>query len=271
MVAKFERGQSIWLASRAGLVDEEMELAWAQKFISNRPDLAWVLGRYAGTVPNNNKQYLTVDDLAIGHATIKHVPMNLLHSPRDIVGTFVAADMIYPEEVAEDQPEYAFCEALGAMWKNYFPEIHQELKRFHDEGVLAFSMEAKPETITCFGGQGCGETFPYQGPQSPEYCGHLNDRASIRKLNNPLFTGGALIFPPARPGWTPANVKELSNLVEKHVMEHEAAVNNLSEEISEDEELEQMMALVLKQAGDEASRHPEKMKKKKKKRGKDKK
>jgi len=75
------------------------------------------------------------------------------------------------------------------------------------------------ESVTCAGPNGCGQEFDYAGPMSETYCDHILSRESSRQLNKPLFLGGALIYPPDRPGWKNASVNELSQLIsdeEKH-------------------------------------------------------
>jgi len=232
MTVVAEGQHSIFLADRAVLLDPGRELAWAENFVFDNPAYGWVLGKFVEADRENaNRQFWSLGDLEFGKPTIKHAPMNMLHVPNQVVGTFVEAEMLYPKDtsaasanVGSEAPSQSpFIEALGAMWRFYFPRQYRAVQVAHDEGSLFFSMECVSETITCSGEGGCGGEFAYEGVSSPTYCSHLNQRQSRRQMNKPLFTGGALIIPPKTPAWKDARISELGTLVKEHQAECEAA------------------------------------------------
>lgn len=223
---------SYFFGSKAYLIDEERDTAseWASKHIVQNPAIKWVLGRYVeADNPNNNNQMWALEDLRMAQPSIQHAPMNIVHQPRNIVGAFVATEMLYPmSDSADGSPQNPYVEALGAFWKYYFPEEMQVVQRAHDEGQLFFSMECVAETVTFISPEGAMETFPYKGPMDESYGDWGKDRENVRQLNKPHFTAGALIIPPVKPGWSKAEIKELSKYVEEH--------SEMAQEIYEDVE-----------------------------------
>lgn len=224
----------------ARLVEEGRELAWAETHVQKAPDLKWILGSYvqASTEesqrPNANGHVFPYEDLKTSIKGIPHRPLNLLHAPGRRVGVFTAAEFVYPEGTEQAvSPEPPIIEALAAYWSYYEPELLASLEMAHSEGALFFSMEAVPKQITCKGkGEyaGCNETFNYRGRNDPSYCDHLNLPSSRKILHKPMFTAGALIIPPSKPGWANANVKEISQFVETHLAEAELAYDQIAEE-----------------------------------------
>jgi hypothetical protein len=204
-----ENENTFTLTSQAILIEDSRDVAssWASKHITSNPAFKWVLGKYVeADNANSNGQYWTLKDLQLNGPTISHTPMNIGHQAQRIVGSFVASDLIYPE-FANSNP---YIEALGVMWKYYFPESVRQVEAAFEQGSLFLSMECLGETVTCGGPDGCGETFPYQGPMSNSYCTHIQERASYRQLNNPIFVGGALVVPPFSPGWKGAEVTDVA-------------------------------------------------------------
>lgn len=211
-----EGPRSVHVASAASLVEEGRELAWAEKHVIHNPAFAWVLGKYVGTnTPNDNGHIFDADDLRVTKDSLVHAPMNMLHVPHKIMGVFVANELVYPVESAATE-SYPDLEALAAFWKYYFQNDFALVKKAHEEGTLAWSMEAVPQTVTC-AQEECGNTYPYDGRTSPTYCAHLQQPQARKKLNKPHFTAGALVVPPARPAWKGANVTELSSLIKNSV------------------------------------------------------
>lgn len=233
MTTVIEGDKSFFLASGARLLDEDKETAWAEKIIAPNPGIRWVLGKFVeANKPNLNRQYWDLDHLRMAQPTIAHAPMNMLHHAHNIVGTFVATEMLYPmageeEEAAKEAAAYEhenpYIEALGAFWKWLFPNELKVVEAAHNCGSLFFSMECIAKTITCAGNDGCGKEYAYAGPASESYCEHLNTAQGIKQLNHPIFVGGALIFPPERPGWPGAEIKDLSSLVKEHQLAAERA------------------------------------------------
>lgn len=241
MTVVVEGKNSFFLGTSAILVPDDREVAsnWASKHIRNNPAIKWVLGRYAeADNPNRNKQYWSLDQLRMAAPTIANGPMNMLHRPRNVVGTLVAAEMIYPaygenEEVEAASVQNPYIEALGAFWKYYFPQEYAVVEMAFNEGSLYYSMECVGDAITCAGEDGCGEKFPFMGAKSETYCEHLNHNISIKEIDKPHFLGGALIVPPERPGWAKADVRELSSLIKAHQDEAEKVYNSVRDEFQD--------------------------------------
>jgi hypothetical protein len=220
--------KSVHIAASAWLVEENRELAWAEKHVVRNPAYAWVLGKYVGTnKANDNGHIFDAEELSAVKGSLVHAPMNMLHRPQAIMGVYVANEVVYPidaansatvaagHEAGETEP---FLEALAAFWKYYFPEEYSLVEKAHAEGTLAWSMECVPETVTCAGDHpDCGKTFAYAGRQSETYCAHLNEPAAPKRMGKPHFTAGALVVPPARPAWRNASVTELDSLVRREL------------------------------------------------------
>jgi hypothetical protein len=207
-----ENNHSFFFSTQASLVDTDRDMAsqWASAHIVSNPAIKWITGKYVeADNANSNGQYWSLEDLRLSQATILHSPMNISHRANNIVGTFVASEMMYPAQ-GEANP---YIETLGAYWKYYFPDELQYIEDAFAEGSLYQSMECVAESVTCAGPLGCGETFAYTGPMAQNYCEHIKERSSYRQLNNPHFLAGALIYPPDRPGWNQASVKDLSKYV----------------------------------------------------------
>lgn len=233
MTVLVEGKNSFFLTSRAVVVQDDRELAWAEKYVLPNPAHKWVLGKFVeADQANNNRQFWTLDNLRMARPTITHAPMNLLHRSNHIVGAFVATDLIYPTQ--ENSSVYnPYIEALGVAWKYYFPREMELIQEAHDSGQLFYSMECVAESITCAGEFGCGEEFPYVGPVAAAYCDHINQGPGIKQLNKAHFTGGALIVPPTQPGWTNAHITDVADLSRQYAEVAEKAYEGFHEEASD--------------------------------------
>jgi hypothetical protein len=205
----------------ASIVENDREMAWAQPFVHHQPDLTHILGNFVqAETPNSNGHIVTTADLKEAMKSIPAKPLNINHVAGRRVGTYLAAEMVYPTgETAAGEPEPPIVEALAAYWSYYEPEALPAIKMAHKEGHLFQSMEAVPESITCKGKgdfPGCDKTYVYKGRQDNSYCSHLNEVASRKVLHKPHYTAGALIVPPVKPGWKSATVKEISLLMEEN-------------------------------------------------------
>lgn len=206
------------LFDRAVLVPDDRDIAdhWAKSVINDNPAYRWVIGKYVeADNPNQNNQMWTFDGLNDKAETVLHAPMNMLHRSNHIVGAFVGVDMMYPTtETAEDGLR-PFIEAAGAFWQYYFPNELAVITQAHNEGSLFFSMECVSETLTIIRPDGASQEFPYMGPAAEPY-GEWGAKENVRRFNNPHFLGGALVVPPAKPGWKGAEVKELANMISQN-------------------------------------------------------
>ncbi len=273
MTILIESENSFIISAHAHLISNEREVAsnWASKHIKPNPAIKWILGNYVeADKANFNKQFWTYADLRMAQPTVEHAPLNILHRPKHIVGAFTATEMIYPVNENAEAGENPYIEALAAFWTAYFPDELAIVEMAHNQGSLFFSMECVSETITCAGDAGCGSEFAFKGPKHESYCSHLNENASIKQLNKPHFLAGALIFPPAAPGWGGASVNEISNLLAKYeeqVPDIYKAIKAEAEHLSE-LEIEEVVIEHLASAEETLPRDEEKMKKMMQKKGK---
>jgi len=226
-----EGKHSIWLAGPARFIEQDKDMAWAERSVRPNPTFKWVLGRYVeADRANSNGQFWTQQSLRESMWTIQDSPLNIAHYPKRIVGHYVDAELMHPtgETATEEHP---FVEALGVLYKHYFPEETDILERAHAEGQLYFSMECVAKSVTCGGENGCGKEFAYEGPQSASYCEHINERASYRQFNNPLFLAGALLVPPMVPGWKDAHISDMGAVMKQFADQMEAAYDGASADL----------------------------------------
>jgi len=211
-------GKLLLITGDVHLYTEDRDVAskWASKYIHKNPALAWIIGRYAeADQANSNKQMWSLADVQATHGLIQNSPLNILHRPHHIVGSFVGTEVVYPTvDGAGDDSGHPYIEALAAFWKYYFPQELKVVEAAYNAGQLAYSMECVAEAVSCDGPDGCGVEFTYAGPQSKTYCAHLNDGISDKKMKNPLWLGGALIMPPSQPGWKDAKVSDMAHDIE---------------------------------------------------------
>lgn len=226
--------RSVLLGAKAMLVEDDRDVAssWAHEHMTFNEAIKWVIAKYVeADRANYNNQYWRLEDLQMKKPTVVHSPMNMNHEAHHIVGTWTAAELIYPtrEHSDHDQTTNPYIEVVGAFWRFYFPG---ELARIEDafrSGSLHVSMECVSETVTCIGEGGCGRSFAYSGPRSASYCEHLLN-GGVKQLDNPHFLGGALIVPPSKPGWGGAAVKELSRLMTVYAETAESIYDAVAEE-----------------------------------------
>lgn len=218
----------IYMGARARLIEEEREIAedWAAQHIRVNPAYGWVLGRFVEAErANSNNQFFTLDGLQFGNPTIANAPMNVNHSARNIVGAFVASELIYPESA----DEHPFIESLGVFWRYYFPEEYQQVKAAQDKGHLFYSMECVPRAVSTVGGTDDSVEYAYEGRTSPNYPTELNDRSVPMNLIDPIYVGGALIIPPVNPGWKNADTQVIAGYMKDCWVEAEAAYEQISD------------------------------------------
>lgn len=208
-----EQANSVVIASRAWLVEDpdEIEMAWAEELVRDNKLYAWLLGKYVGAnEPNANGHIFDAGELVTAVDSLAYAPLNMLHRPHSIMGTYAGARLIHPTEgaAADLDGVNPFVKSLAAFWRYYFQKDYRAIQRAHKEGTLAQSMECLPESVTCMNSV-CGQTFAYAGRHDDSYCAHLNTATPPRRLNLPHFSGGGIILPPARPAWRAARITEL--------------------------------------------------------------
>lgn len=217
-VIAHEGEQSFYFGARATLLsdhDHETASEWAGQHIKKNPAYSWVLGAFVEAErPNNNKQYFSTAGLQMGRPSLLHAPMNINHQSNRVVGTFVAAELLYPKDAESATDAHTQIESLAAMWRYYYPDAYEMIKAAHGEGSLFFSMECVPRAIASVGGTNDSIEYKYEGRTSPNYPQEINERAVDGiHLIDPHFVGGACVIPPERPGWSRAEVKQVSSLM----------------------------------------------------------
>jgi hypothetical protein len=188
---------------------QQSHLTWAEDSVTDNDAIGWIMANYIeADKPNANRHMWTFEDLLEAQHTIKYSPMNVLHNAKNIVGVWVDQNMIYPVADAGGI-EHPYIEVLGAFWLGLNPDLAQLVQKYYSEGSLFVSMECIAETITISADER-QETYAYKGPTHESYGDIQNIPGAISQLNKPTFIGGALIFPPANPGWRGANVTALA-------------------------------------------------------------
>jgi hypothetical protein len=231
---------------RASLVDEDGNgglKAWAERHVRRDPDIRWIQGNYVeADAPNSNGHIFPLAELLAAQHTLAGKALNMLHAPQYIVGAFAGAQLVdstgnewkgngtiassylRAESVTSGmqlitQPVSAastttnvvmanpYVEAVAGLWHSRFPDEYFEIERAHKEGSLFFSMEAIPERVSC---PSCQVEAAFTGFESDEYCDHMQGATGPKILHKPIFSGGAIILPPVRPGWNRADIRTIA-------------------------------------------------------------
>jgi hypothetical protein len=169
--------------------------------------MLWMSGRFVGAeVPNRNGALWSAGDLQMSTASVVNGPLNWLHESRHVIGTLAKADYVGAAQQADangfSQPHI---NATAAIWRWIYPDEAYVVQQASDFGQLWYSMECISRDVTCAGPSGCGNTTSYEQYMAGAACEHVKERASVRQFVKPVFLGGAVIVPPARPGWAEAD------------------------------------------------------------------
>lgn len=224
-----------FLASGAAAVigDDGHQLkAWAERYVRDDPDIRWLLGNYVeADQANDNGHIFPAEDLRAAQHTLAGKPLNMMHREHYIVGYFAGAQLVDTdgEELTAAVPdEHPRVEALAGIWHTRFPEEMFNIRQAHKEGALFFSMETVPEEVSC---PTCMHRAAFAGFESETYCEHMQGATAPKRLHRPHFAGGAIIIPPVRPGWSRADVKAISKVIEENYqMESEALMAQIENE-----------------------------------------
>jgi hypothetical protein len=184
---------------------------WSEA-LSPNPGMLWMQGRFVGAEEaNRNGALWSTGDLEFGEATVVHGPLNWLHEARHIIGTIADARLVKPEAGPEQAAESVqpHIVAASAVWKWIYPDEAWVIEQADDTGMLWYSMECIASEVECAGENGCGNITSYADYLMEKACMHVRERSSTRRLINPTFLGGAVIVPPARPGWADADARML--------------------------------------------------------------
>lgn len=217
-------GQAFVLGEDNGTVK-----AWAERFVRKDPDVRWLLGNYVeANKPNLNGHSFPLADLAPNVNTVTSKALNMLHREQHCVGAYAAAQLLLPDgtevttaaavaDIPTDVDPYV--ESLAAFWHRRFPDEFFDVKAAHAEGTLYYSMEAVPAEVSC---PTCEDRKVFAGLESDTYCEHMNHVTGPKRLHDPVFVGGAVIIPPARPGWSHADMKTISQVISRDEAQAEA-------------------------------------------------
>jgi hypothetical protein len=210
-----ERNGKAYVTARAQIVSDPEELAREYAFAMSEeklnPAFLWISGRYVqGEKANRNGQFWTTSDLKNSEYSIKYTPLNVLHES-EAVGVFVETKLVHREAAAGESELLPEIQALSALWAHNYPQIADAARAAHEKGQLWYSMECVGEAKQCLT---CNRTFEWS---AATFCEHMESSAtSPRRLINPLFQGGALIFPPTKPGWDEAEIEEVANATNEY-------------------------------------------------------
>lgn len=202
----------IYMSARAYIINDKEQLPramaaeWEHKQMND--SFLWIAGRYVqANQANKNNDYWSYDDIVVGEQSIRYTPLNVLHKWDRPVGTFVETKIVHRQAASDEAEILPEVQALAVLWAANFPSIAQAAKDAHEAGRLWYSLECTAETIQCMG---CEKTFPTRAAAS-ELCEHLVGKTAARRWINPTFLGGALIFPPANPGWKDADITSVAS------------------------------------------------------------
>jgi len=226
-----ERNNRLFLANTARVVRAASDVTedfaaaadWEFDTKSGSPFIKWIAGDFVeADNPNQNKQFWTKDDLAMGEYSIKYAPLNMLHKQRQPVGFFASTRTI---DLSQDKASTgtAKIEALSGLWSHIFPFESAVVDQADEAGSLFYSMEVRGTHVHCAGENGCDKQFEYMKPE--DHCSHIKERTSIRHIVNPTFRGGALIIPPVKPGWASAH----ANVYEQAIRDEASRYAELTE------------------------------------------
>lgn len=235
-----EGDEGVFLTAPATILETDRQAAWEKASAAN-PHFVYLQGRFVeGDTPNRNSGFWTTGDLELAQATVANGPLNWLHDEKHIIGTLTDSRMVY-REAADSVGNHL--QAMSAIWKFIYPQETDVIEKASVSNTLWYSMECVSETVTCIdspGKPGCGETFAYKAlmREPAKVCGHLREKSSIKRFNQPTFLGGAVIIPPVRPGWAKADASVMRQAAE--VAEH----SNLDTALDR-ADAEQMVAMVI--------------------------
>lgn len=195
--------------------------AWAERHVTVDPNIRWLLGNFVeADRANQNGHIFPLEDLRPAVASIEHKALNVLHREQQVIGTFAGGQLVMPDgteltaedTVAEGDP-FPIMQSLAAMWVRRFPEDFLAIRGAHAEGALYYSHETVPAEVSC---PECDLRVPFAGMMDESYCDHMNaSMIAPMRLHDPVFSGGAVIIPPARPGWNRAEMSKISAFLQE--------------------------------------------------------
>lgn len=186
------------------------EQALLERASDSNPGFMYLQGRFVeADRPNGNRAMWTSNDIALAQPTVAHGPLNWLHDERHIIGAITDSGLVAREAAVDGIGTHIVAQAV--IWRFIYQREAAAIQAASDAKQLWYSMECTSRDVTCSGDAGCGDTFPYPDfiNKLPSVCSHLRERSSIAVFNEPTFLGGAVVLPPARPGWAQADAQVL--------------------------------------------------------------
>lgn len=216
--------------------------AWAERHVTVDPNFRWLLGNFVeADRANQNGHIFVLDELRAAVPTLHLKALNVLHREQHCIGAFASGQLVKPDgtelkadEVTDDDQleaaeAFPIMESLAAMWVRRFPDEFLAIRGAHAEGSLWYSHETTPSEVSC---PVCEHRTAFAGINDESYCEHMNaSMVAPMRLHEPVFAGGAVVIPPARPGWNRADMKKISALLKAEPEAAEELYASLEEDL----------------------------------------
>lgn len=193
-------------------------------------------GRLVGAdKPNRNGAFWTQGDLQFGLPTVANGPLNVGHKSNVVVGTLLSPKFVEASDVGPH------IETSAMVWRWVRPDLSRAIEDFVEAGKAWLSMECVAQKVQCTGPNGCGMTMGYSDAlhKTEKACEHVRERASYRRMVNPMFLGAAVILPPVEPAWADADLSSGGVLAEA-----EAAMGQVGDVVGDEDESLQLLAAI---------------------------
>lgn len=250
----------VTIGGRLSLIGEKDDVemqAWAERIVTVDPNFRWLVGNFIESErANQNGHIFPLPELRSGVPTLQYKALNMLHMEQYVLGTFAAGQLVKPDGTelkADEEPEEAqfpILESLAAMWVRRFPEEFLAIRGAHAEGALFYSHETVPSEVSC---PDCGLRAKFDGLTSDNYCAHMDGITKPKIVHDPVFSGGAVVIPPARPGWNRADMKQISALIAAKPDRAESLYNGIMADLPnlDAKTWEDLMARILLSSSDQ--------------------
>lgn len=196
------------ITAQASALDPEWSTA-----ANPNPYMLWMNGRFVGgEKANRNGAFWSTADLSMGQPTVQHGPLNWLHESRHVIGTIAKARLHTYDNMRDQALDEPYIEALSGIWRWIYSEEAAVVEMASEQQKLWYSMECVSRSVRCIGDNGCGAEAAYMDyiHGRGDTCPHMRQHSAVRQLVDPTFLGGAVIVPPARPGWGGADASVLA-------------------------------------------------------------
>jgi hypothetical protein len=200
--------------------------AFAKAALKKQPDLLYVRFKLVHEGANKNKDFFNEDDIASAAETPILKFLNWEHG-EPTVGTIYHTEFFEADEEAKAAKKRAHIIAEAVVWKYRYPDQARRMVKRHQDGTLAFSMEAYFTEAEC---SKCGSVFAAETHGEEDYCECLKGRFDkstasdgkgegvYRILRGFIFGGAGVVEDPAdveAESLAMAKTKEVSTLADK--------------------------------------------------------